>query len=419
MKKQTGSLIAFAACLAAFPSLSLAQDAAPMTAQDLVTLPRVGAPAVSPDGRVMVYPVTETDPESYKRTTTIWRRSLADPGAQDAALDLGGSASSVTHGPDGALWFLSARGEGEAKTQVWRATVAADGTAGAPVQMTRFSTDVAGYALSPKGDALVVWGEVARDCPTFGCAGDGTAHLPGPGSARIYDSSDGFVRHWDEWETPGTVGRAFAFRLGPNGVTGDGVALDGPAGEGALNGDTPHKPYGGGEDLAWAPDGSGVYFIARQGGIDEPRSTNTDLWWRALDAPAPVNLTADNPAMDLTPAPSPDGKWLAWTAMARPGYEADRLVVWLRDMKTGKTRALTQDFDRSFGSLAWTPDSRWLVATAQDVLDTPAFRIDPRTGKIERLDLMPGNEGRIGDVTPLAGGAQLSSRNWSGAPSEL
>ena len=419
MKKNTGSLIAVAACLAAFPSISLAQDAAPMTAQDLVTLPRVGSPAVSPDGRAMVYPVTETDPQSYKRTTTFWQRSLADAKAQGAALDLGGSASSVTYGPDGALWFLSARGEGEAKTQVWRAPIAADGTFASPVQMTRFTTDVAGYALSPKGDALVVWGEVSRACPTFGCAGDGTAHLPGPGSARIYDSTDGFVRHWDEWETPGTISRAFAFRLGPDGVTGDGVALDGPAGENALAGDTPHKPYGGGEDLAWAPDGSGVYFIARQGGIDEPRSTNTDLFWRALDAPAPVNLTADNAAMDLTPAPSPDGKWLAWTAMARPGYEADRLVIWLRDVKTGRTRALTQDFDRSFGSLAWTPDSRWLVATAQDVLDTPAFRIDPRTGKIERLDLMPGNEGRIGDVTPLAGGALLFSRNSIGAPSEL
>ena len=420
MKKHAGSLIALAACLAVLPSPVLAQDgAAPMTAQDLVTLPRVGSPTVAPDSKVMVYPVTETDPDTLKRTTTLWQRSLADPRAEAVALDLGGSASSVTYGPDGALWFLSARGEGEPKTQVWRAPVGADGTVGAPIQVTRFATDVAGYTLSPKGDALVVWGEVSRECPTFGCEGDGTAHLPGPGSARLYDSTDGFVRHWDEWGTPGTVSRAFAFRLGPDGVTGEGIALDGPAGEGALNGDTPHKPYGGGEDLAWAPDGSGVYFIARQGGIDEPRSTNTDLWWRALDAEAPVNLTAGNPAMDLTPVPSPDGKWLAWTAMERPGYEADRLVVWLRNVKTGKARALTGVFDISFGSLAWTPDSRWLIGTAQSVLDTPAFRIDPRNGAVERLDLMPGNEGRIGDVTPLAGGGLLFSRSSIGAPPEL
>lgn len=420
MKKHAGSLIALAACLAVLPSPGLAQDgAAPMTAQDLVTLPRVGSPSVAPDKTAIVYPVTETDPATLKRTTTIWRRSLADPRAEAAALDLGGSASAVTYGPDGALWFLSARGGDDATTQVWRADLATDGSVAAPVQMTRFAADVAGYALSPKGDALAVWGEVSRTCATFGCEGDGKAHLPGPGSGRLYDATDGFVRHWDEWETPGTVSRAFVFRLGPDGVTGEGIALDGPAGDDALTGDTPHKPYGGGEDLAWAPDGSGVYFIARQGGIDEPRSTNTDLYWRALDAAGPVNLTADNPAMDLTPAPSPDGKWLAWTAMARPRYEADRLVVWLRDVQTGKTRALTEGFDRSFGSLAWTPDSRWLIGTAQDVLDTPAFRIDPRTSKVERLDLIPGNEGRIGDVAPLARGGLLFSRSSIGAPPEL
>lgn len=419
MIKNHGSLIALAVSLAAIPLPVLAQDAPPMTAQDLVTLPRLGSPAIAPDGQRTVYPVTETDPEGFKRTTRWWLRDLAKAEAGPVALDLGGSASAVSFGPDGALWFLSARGEGEPLTQVWRAALAADGTVGTPVQMSRFATSAAGYALSPRGDAIVVWAEIARDCATFGCEGDGKAHLPGPGSGRLYDATDGFVRHWDEWETPGTFSRAFAFALGPNGVTGGGMALDGPTGTAALTGDTPHKPFGGNEDVVWAPDGSGVYFVAKQSGIEEPRSTNTDIWWHALGGAGPVNLTAANPAMDLTPAPSPDGRWLAWTAMERPGYEADRLVVWLRDLRSGRTRALTGGFDRSFGSLAWTPDSRWLIGTAQDVLDTPGFRIDPRTGAVERLDLMPGNEGRIGNVTPLSGNRLLFSRNSIGAPSEL
>lgn len=425
MTKHIGSMIALAACLAASPTLAQtgaqtgAPDAAPMTAKDLVTLPRLGSPIVTPDDKAVVYPVTTTDADTLKRTTTLWRRDLAAPATGPAALDLGGSASAVSFGPDGAVWFLSARGEGEPVTQLWRAPVNADGSVGAPVQMSRFTAAITGYALSPKGDAVAVWAEVARDCPALGCEGDGKAHLPGPGSGRLYDATDGFVRHWDEWETPGTFSRAFVYRIGADGVTGEGAPLDGPAGSEALTGDTPHKPYGGGEDVVWAPDGSGVYFVARKAGQDEPRSTNTDIYWHQMGASAPVNLTAANQAMDLSPAPSPDGKWLAWTAMARPGYEADRQVVWLREVKTGRTRALTQDFDRSFGSLAWTPDSRWLIGTAQVVLDTPAFRIDPRSGKVERLDLMPGNEGRIGDVTPLSGGRLLFSRNSIGAPSEL
>jgi dipeptidyl aminopeptidase/acylaminoacyl peptidase len=423
MTKHIGSLIALAAALAALPNHAQAQNAPPMTAKDLVTLPRLGSPVAVPGGQAVIYPVTETDPDTLKRTTTHWRHALADPRSGPVALDLGGSANAVSVAPDGSVWFLAARGEGEGAdgptTQVWRAPVQTDGSLGSPVQISRFATGVAGYALSPKGDALAVWAEIARECPRFGCEGDGTAHLTGPGSGRLYNSADGFVRHWDEWETPGTFSRAFVFRLGPDGVTGDGVPLDGPSGEAALTGDTPHKPYGGNEDVIWAPDGTGVYFVARQADQDEPRSTNTDIWWHALGSAAPVNLTSANPAMDLTPTPSPDGKWLAWTAMARPGYEADRQVVWLRDLKSGRTRALTDSFDRSFGSLAWTPDSRWLIATAQDVLDTPAFKIDPRSGTVDRLDLMPGNEGRIGDVTPLPGGRLLFSRNSIGAPSEL
>ncbi|MDC0887272.1 S9 family peptidase, partial [Altererythrobacter sp.] len=119
------------------------------------------------------------------------------------------------------------------------------------------------------------------------------------------------------------------------------------------------------------------------------------------------------------PAPSPDGRSLAWLAMARPGYESDKMTVMVRDLASGDTRALTADFDRSFQSLSWTPDSRWIVTSAQDVLDTPAFRIDPATGRVEKLDLMAGTEAHIGNITPLAGDRLLFTRDSIGAPAEL
>ena len=268
-----------------------------------------------------------------------------------------------------------------------------------------------------------MFGDIGRDCTSFGCEGDGTAHLPGPGTGRLYDADDGFVRHWDGWETPGTYGRVFVYDLAegsPGGIaSSSGVAVDGPAGAGALVADTPTKPFGGGEEIAWAPDGDALYFAARRTGREEPLSTNIDIYRSALDGNAPVNLTEENEATDTLPAPSPDGKWLAYVAMERPGYESDRLVVHLRDLATGRTRALTDGFDRSFGSLAWTPDSRWIVATAQDVLDTPAFRIDPRNGRVERLDLMAGNEAHIGNVVPLAGNRLLFTRDSIASPAEL
>ncbi len=96
-----------------------------------------------------------------------------------------------------------------------------------------------------------------------------------------------------------------------------------------------------------------------------------------------------------------------------------RLVIQLLDRQTGKTRALTAKFDRSFGSLSWTPDSRYILATAKDVLDTPLFRIDPQTGKVEKLDLVEGNEAHISSVTALSGNRILFTRDAISGPAEL
>ena len=431
MTKLPGTALALGlAASLAFPAAAQEQPVAapsapPMTARDLITMPRLGSPTVSHDGRMAVYSVSVTDEETLARSSNLYLRDLADLDAEPVRLDAGGPARAAVFGADGALYFLSGRAKAgsdatSGPVEVWRAALQSDGTLAAPAQVTDMGTDIDGFALSPDGKAIAVWAEIARDCPRFGCEGDGKRHLPGPGTGRLYDGADGFFRHWDTWETPGTVSRVFVFDIANGKVSGEGVALDGPADDAAsLTGDTPTKPFGGESDIAWAADGSAVYFVARKADGAEALSTNLDIYRSAMDGGPPVNLTEANGATDMAPTPSPDGRYLAYLAMERPGYEADRLTVMLRDLASGETRALTANFDRSFQSLAWTPDSRWLVATAQDVLDTPAFRIDPRSGAIEKLDLIPGNEAHIGNVVTLTGGRILFTRDSIGAPSEL
>jgi len=412
---KTNSLFSAAAILAvAFAAPAVAQQAAPFSPQDLVTLNRLGGSAIAPDGKLIAYVVTTTDPVSYKRTPALWVRS-ADGKGEPRRIDTGGSASDPAFGPDGALYYLSDRKVGEAETtQVWKV----DPASGVTTQVTAFKAEVAGFELSPNGKRIAVWGDIARTCSTFGCESDGNTALPGPGTGRHYKDGAGFVRHWDAWETPGNYSRVFAFDLGADGkVGGEGRAADGPVG--TLTGDSPNKPFGGGEDVAWAADSQSLFFVARQADRNEPTSTNLDIWHSKLDGGAPTNLTDANKATDNTPAPSPDGKWLAYAAMARPGYEADRLVVNLIDLKTGTRRELTGAWDRSIASLTWTPDGKALIATAQDVLDNPAFRIDPTSGKVTRLVLNPGREGHIGGVVPLNDGRLFYTRDSLDAPAEL
>ncbi|WP_338467213.1 S9 family peptidase [Novosphingobium sp. ZN18A2] len=424
--------LAFACSL---PALALGAtahaEAAPMSAQDIVTLPRLGGVAVSPDGRTAAYVVTTTNPETYERTRSLRIVALNAKGTPVRALPWDG-VSDPAFAPDGSLYLLSTHAPGTdaadgATTQVWAIPAAriasADASEAIPaIQVTAFKADVAGFKLSPNGKRIAVWGDIARDCPTFGgCKDDGNTALPGPGTGRLYKDGAGFIRHWDKWETPGNYSRVFAFDLDPRGkVMGAGHALDGDPANGGLTGDSPTKPFGGGEEIAWSADSNAVVYAARQANRDEPLSTNLDLWWAPVDGSAPKNITAANKATDTLPALSPDGRWLAYAAMARPGYESDRLVVQLVDLKTGRHRALAQDWDRSPGSLTWTRDSKALIATAGDVLDTPAFRIDIATGKVTRLKLSPTpREGHIGNVTPLNGGGMVFTRDTIDAPAEI
>ncbi|MFC0589831.1 prolyl oligopeptidase family serine peptidase [Novosphingobium aquiterrae] len=412
--------ITLAAALCAASALSapaFAQAPAPMSAQDLVTLGRLGAVAVSPDGKVAAATVTTTDPASYKRTS---RLQLVPLGKHAAQAPLWEGVSDPAYGPDGTLYLLASAGPGAkaadgATTQVW--AIASNGRDAR--QVTNFKADVAGFKLSPDGKRLLVWGDVARDCPTLGCDTDGNTALPGPGTGRHYRDGSGFVRHWDAWETPGNYSRGFVVALGADGKAGTtAIAIDGP--RGTLTGDTPSKPSGGGEELSWTADSKGVWFAARQADRNEPLSTNLDVWHAPLDGSGPHNITADNAATDTLPTASPDGKYLAYAAMARPGYEADRQVLMLLDLATGKKRALTQNWDRSVASITWTPDAKALIVTANDVLDNPAFRVT-LDGKVTRLALSPDpkREGHIGTVVPLKDGRIVFTRDSIAGPSEL
>ena len=398
-------------------SAALAQTGARMMApQDLVTLKRVSSPAVSPDGNWVVYQQVDTDPATYKRVTGLWRVSVKGGTAQRIADLAEASESAPAFSPDGKrLYFISGKSGSD---QVWTLDLYAAGAG--PVKASDFKTDVGGFALAPSGRRILVWGDVGRDCPTVGCDKSGDTSQPGPGTGRHYTDGSGFVRHWDAWETPGNYSRSFVFGLDSAGkIDGAGVALDGPPG--TLTGDTPTKPFGGNEDVAWSADSSGVYFAARQADRQEPNSTNIDIWHSPLGGGAPHNLTADNKGTDTLPSPSPDGKWLAYAAMARPGYEADRLVVQLLNLQTGERHAVTQGWDRSVGSIAWSPDGKALIVIAEEVLDNPVFRIDLPSGKVTRLKLAPKglSEGHLGAVIPLKNGGFVFTRDAITNPAEV
>ena len=67
-----------------------------------------------------------------------------------------------------------------------------------------------------------------------------------------------------------------------------------------LAGDSPSRPFGGAEELAWSRDGRTLYFTLREGGSAEPNSTNLDIY-AAPEGGTVANLTRANQATDTTP----------------------------------------------------------------------------------------------------------------------
>jgi dipeptidyl aminopeptidase/acylaminoacyl peptidase len=388
----------------ALGSLSTDANARPITETDLVMMKRVSAVAASPDGNMIAYQLRETDLAANKGKTDLYMLKLgsADPQPVMFASKPDKNEHDPAFSPDGkSIYYISNQSRSD---QIWRYDIAS----ATSMQASNFKADVSGFKISPNGQTFAIWGDIARDCGEFGCDTDGDTSKPGPGTGRAYDRL--MVRHWDQWETPGYYSRVFTVALEADGkLSSSAMAMDG-----TLVGDAPTKPFGGGEEISWSADGSAVLFTLRHADAHEAKSTNLDIYRSALRAANPVNLTADNAGMDTTPAASPDGKYLAWTSMARATYEADRLVVKLMDLKSGKVIALTDAWDRSVGSLAWAADSKSLLVTAQDVLETPLFRVDLK-GKVTRLTA----RGNIAEAVPLKNGGVVYAINSITGPSDL
>ncbi|HEX8484238.1 S9 family peptidase [Sphingomonas sp.] len=361
--------IAFTATLLAL-TLASPLAARQLTIADVTMLSRVGAPAATKDGHWLVWAQRETDLAADRGRYDLWRLDLSKAGTQPERLVADPEANENDPQIVGTTVYFSSDKGGE--DAIWAVPV----TGGTPRRLTGFKGGFGGFKVAPTADRLVVWADRKPGAPSLEPAME--KKDANAGAARVYDRL--FVRHWDTW-AGGNRSQLFVLPLTAAGAPGNGIPL-----VGALVGDAPSKPFGGGEEIAWSPDGRTLYFALREAGRIESTSTNLDIFQVPADgSAAPVNLTDANDATDNQPSVSPDGRKLAYVAMRRPGYEADRQVLTVRDLASGRTVSLTERWDRSVGSIAWAPDSKSLYVTAEDTQENPLWRVDAATGQVARL----------------------------------
>jgi dipeptidyl aminopeptidase/acylaminoacyl peptidase len=216
-----------------------------------------------------------------------------------------------------------------------------------------FDKDIEGYLLSPQGDKIILIAQVK----TVASTEDKYPDLP-LASGRVVN--DLMYKHWDEWTE--TAPHPFLCKLknvkGKTIVTDCIDLLEGTPYE------SPMKPFGGVEQLAWSPDGKTIAYTCRKkSGLEYAVSTNSDIYLYDLATGTHTNLTEGNGGYDTNPSYSPDGQWIAWQSMERDGYESDENRLMICHLTTGERRFLTQGMETNVDAYYWK-DNNTLVFSA-------------------------------------------------------
>ena len=369
----------------------------PFSVHDMLAMDRLSDPQVSPDGKWIVFVLRRTDLEANKGRTDLWLVGTDGRGLRRFTTHPEGD-SNPRWAPDSrSIWFLSTR---SGSSQVWRIRI--DG--GEPEQVTDEPLDIGNLIVSPDGNRIAFTMEVFPDCKTPAETKERLDQIEKrKASGRIYDRI--FVRHWDTWKDGR---RSHLFVMPAVGAK----AVDVMRG---MDADTPSKAFGGPEEITFTPDGKGVIFSARDVGAEEPWSTDFDLYLAPVDGSEPPKcLTEKNEAWDTNPVFSPDGRILAYLAMARPGYESDRLRIILRRWPGTRERVLTADWDRSPSSFCFSADGKTIYATANNLGQRSLFAINVQSGAVKTVV----KEGSISSPGVAAGRIVYSMNNLR-SPVEL
>jgi dipeptidyl aminopeptidase/acylaminoacyl peptidase len=318
----------------------------PFDVNALLSLQRISDPQLSPDGRWVAFTVQSVDVPSNKKPSQIWIVPLA-----------GGVPHPITHdgeanqrprwSPDSKrIAYISDR---SGASQIW--LIDPDG--GNPKQLTTLSTEADGILFSPDGKNLVFTSNVFPECGADDACNKKLldAESASKVHARIY--TELLYRHWTSWQAKT---RSHLMTVA---VTG-GLVKDltpGPR-------DVPPFSLGGPDDYDISPDGKEVCYSMNADPVPAT-STNSDLYVVPI-AGGEARKISSTAGADASPKYSPDGKYLAWRAQTRAGYESDRWRLMVLERSLGRLGNLTENLDRWVNSFTWSPDSQNLFFTVGD-----------------------------------------------------
>src|SRR6266446_3904950 len=309
MKRITGLLVS---CLLATLTPPVGAQKRAITVDDYLALKSVGNPQLSPDRKWVAYTVTEPSLKDNRGITRIWLGDVASGSVRQLTAGLG-SDRQPRWSPDGrTLAFVSTRENG---AQLWVLPIAG----GEARRLTSLADGVFDPLWLPDGTGLIVTSDIKWPPQQEIDRRNGDF----PTDARLWTGL--LWRHWDDWRA-GKRQHLFLVTLADGGRAKDITPVDH---------DVPTIATGGDGDVAVAPDGKEIAF-AMHGDSTVADNTNVDVYAVRPDGSG-LHAVTTGAGADNTPRYSPDGRYLAYLSMERPGFEADRQRLMLVGRKDGKT----------------------------------------------------------------------------------
>lgn len=315
-----------------------------LTPEALWAMGRIGSSSVSPDGKQIAYTVSYYSVKENKSHTVIYVMN-AD----------GTNNLLLTHTADSEVeptWikggskiaFLTAA---SGSMQIWEMNP--DGSE--RKQLSSYEGGIEGFKFSPDESKVLFISQIKY--------GQRTSDIyPDLDKASGKVINDLMYKHWDEWVE--NIPHPFVASFDGNQVgAATDILKDEPY-------ESPMKPFGGIEQLAWSNDSKQIAYTCRKKtGLEYSVSTDSDIYLYNTETGETRNLckedaTDKNLGYDTNPKFSPDGKSIAWQSMERDGYESDRNRLCVMDLKSGEKTYVTEAFQSGVDDYCWAPDGKTL-----------------------------------------------------------
>ena len=251
-----------------------------LTPEALWAMGRIGGVTVSPDAARVAYTVSYYSVQQNKSNTEIFVMNADGSGNTQLTQDAWQENQPAWIKEGKKLAYLS----NESGTgQVWE--MAPDGTDRR--QLTDYEGGIEGFAFSPDGKKLLFISQVK----TVKTTAEKYPDLP-KASGIIVD--DLMYKHWDEWTT--SAPHPFVADFDGKAISNVKDLLEGEPYE------SPMKPFGGIEQLAWSPDSKKIAYTCRKKtGLAYAVSTDSDIYLYDLEKDTTVNLCKDGPQQRREP----------------------------------------------------------------------------------------------------------------------